>query len=180
MDFPPDAIVDSAPLDDTEGGRTVVWVRSETMFEPAFSEEAAAVLEGQLLGGLMSTWPFIPGSRYVAAQLLDLVPRLTDDEGPGPHLVPRPPADEGDGPVRPAAGKGQEPVMSDTTLEAVFESEIEDREAEFLCGEISLRAPADTCLLPETGRVSGRRRPAPPRWLASRPTKRTRHYRGCD
>ena len=109
MDFPPDAIIDSAPLDDTEGGRTVVWVRSETMFEPAFSEEAAAVLEGLLLGGLMSTWPFIPGSRYVAAQLLDLVPRLTDDEGPGPHLVPRPPADEGDGPVQPAAGKGRNP-----------------------------------------------------------------------
>lgn len=88
MDIPPGDIVDSAELDDG-GGRAVVWVRSDTMFEELFSDEAAAVLAGELQGSSMSTWPFIPATRYVAAQLLDLVPRLTDGEGPGPHLVPR-------------------------------------------------------------------------------------------
>jgi len=95
MDFSPDDIIDSAPLDDG-GGRTVVWVRSDTMFqEPLFSDEAAERLAELLQGSSMSTWPFIPATRYVAAQLLDLVPRLTDGEGPGPHLVPRPPMEGG-------------------------------------------------------------------------------------
>jgi hypothetical protein len=103
MDIPPGDIVDSAPLDDG-AGRTVVWVRSETMFEPLFSDEAAALLADELQGSLMSTWILIPGSRYVAAQLLDLVPRLTDGEGPGPHLVPRPPDD---GPAQESADPGR-------------------------------------------------------------------------
>ena len=67
--------------------------------------------------------------------------------------------------------------MSDTTLEAVFESEIEDREAEFLCGEISLRAPADALLLPDTGILPvGADQPM----AYDRPTKRTRRSGCCD
>jgi hypothetical protein len=83
MDFPEDDIVDSAPLDgdDVEGGgRTVVWVRQETMFLPVFTQAALRNLEENFAGSEMSVWPFIPATRYVAAQLLDLVAPLSDYE----------------------------------------------------------------------------------------------------
>ena len=99
MDIPENDIVDSAELDDG-GGRAVVWVKTDTMYEELFSDQAAALLTDHIQGSWVSTWPLIPATRYVAAQLLDLVPRLTDGEGPGPHLVPR----DGDAPPdsRPA------------------------------------------------------------------------------
>ena len=67
--------------------------------------------------------------------------------------------------------------MSDTTLDAVSESEMEDLEAEFLCGEISLRAPADALLLPDTEILPvGADQPM----AYDRPTKRTRRSGCCD
>lgn len=67
--------------------------------------------------------------------------------------------------------------MSDTTLEAVFESEIDDLEAAFLCGEIGLPASADALLLPYTGILPvGADQPM----AYDRPTKRTRRVHCCD
>ena len=67
--------------------------------------------------------------------------------------------------------------MSDTTLEAVSESEIDDLEAAFLCGEISLGAPADALLLPDTEILPvGADQPM----AYDRPTKRTRRTGCCD
>jgi hypothetical protein len=83
MDIPPGDIVDSSPLDaDHTGlaGRTVVWVRQETMFQPVFKQDSFLDFEADFAGSWMSTWPLIPSTRYVAAQILDLLPRLSQRE----------------------------------------------------------------------------------------------------
>lgn len=77
MDFPPDDIVRSEPLAvDSTGvdGRTVVWIQREKMFEPVFREDALVDFREDFAGSWMSTWPLIPRNRYVAAQMLDLLP----------------------------------------------------------------------------------------------------------
>jgi hypothetical protein len=92
MDFRPSDIVDSQPLhpdpeDDRRGrsaleGRHVVWVRQETMIDqPVFDPEALSQADFPFVGSEMSTWPLIPHDRYIAAQLLDLVPSGDERHG---------------------------------------------------------------------------------------------------
>jgi hypothetical protein len=81
MDIPLEAIVAHRPLDDINSsrrGRTIVWVRRDAMFERVFkqgvlTEQAFADL---FEGSWISTWPLLPETRLVAAELLDLVPHL--------------------------------------------------------------------------------------------------------
>jgi hypothetical protein len=84
LDVPQDQIVASKPLAEFNPGRptrTILWVNSEWMFEEVFNETAAATLNGELVDpGGMSTGQLIPGSRFLAAQLLDLVPHLAYDK----------------------------------------------------------------------------------------------------
>jgi hypothetical protein len=86
MDIPEGAIFASSPIDgDRTGlpGRSVVWVRKETMLEPVFKETSLIDFTADFEGSWMSVWPFIPDTRLLAAQILGLVPRLSDDEGGG-------------------------------------------------------------------------------------------------
>jgi hypothetical protein len=85
LDLPAGDIVDSVPVaGDALRDRTVVWVRREAMLAPMFKDTVLDALEAELEGAGMSTWPLVPGSRYVAAELLDLVvppPRSKNEEG---------------------------------------------------------------------------------------------------
>jgi hypothetical protein len=93
MDFHPDDIVDSHPLrpdpDDSRrgryplDGRHVVWVKQGTMIgAPVFPEDALSQGDFTFVDGKeMSTWPLIPQDRYIAAQLLDLVPSGDEWQG---------------------------------------------------------------------------------------------------
>jgi len=75
LDLPAGDIVDSATVaaGDALRARTVVWVRRDAMLAPMFKDSVLDALEAELAGAGMSTWPLVPGSRYVAAELLDLV-----------------------------------------------------------------------------------------------------------
>ena len=92
MDFQPGDIVDSQPLhpdpeDERRGrhpleGRHVVWVRRETMIDqPVFDPGSLSQADFPFVGSEMSTWPLIPQDRYLAAQLLDLVPAPDEPQG---------------------------------------------------------------------------------------------------
>lgn len=92
MDFRPADIVDSQPLhpdpeNDRQGrsaleGRHVVWVRRETMIDqPVFDPESLSQADFSFVGSEMSTWPLIPHDRYLAAQILDLVPSPSESPG---------------------------------------------------------------------------------------------------
>ncbi len=81
MDVPPDAIAGHHELDSDDirlTGRTVVWVQHDWIFEPVFKEDSLIDFQNDFTGSWMSTWPFIPKTRYVAAQVLGLVPRLPE------------------------------------------------------------------------------------------------------
>jgi hypothetical protein len=81
MDIPPEDIVGSAPLEADQTGlppRTVVWVRHETMYAPVFKEDSLQDFANDFAGSWLSTWPLIPQTRYVAAQVLGLVPRIPE------------------------------------------------------------------------------------------------------
>jgi hypothetical protein len=81
MDVPTNAIVGHHALDSDDirlTGRTVVWVKHEWVFEPVFKEDSLVDFADDFTGSWISTWPLIPHDRFVAAQLLDLVPSLTD------------------------------------------------------------------------------------------------------
>jgi hypothetical protein len=84
MDIAPDEIVDSSPLDAFSSGRkgrTVIWVKREAMEKPVFKEDSLEDFRDDFAGSWMSTWPLIPATRYVAAQILDLLPQLSHGEG---------------------------------------------------------------------------------------------------
>jgi hypothetical protein len=84
LDVPVAQIVAFEPLTTFNPGRlmrTVLWVDSDWMFDPVFNETAADALNGELVDANgMSTGQLIPGSRFVAAQFLDLVPHLSYDK----------------------------------------------------------------------------------------------------
>jgi hypothetical protein len=83
MDFRREDIVDSSPLDAGPAGlegRTVVWVRRASMLDPVFKPESLEDFEDDFAGSWMSTWPLIPETRLVAAEILDLIPRLSYGE----------------------------------------------------------------------------------------------------
>jgi hypothetical protein len=71
MDIPTSDIVDSSEFD--AQGRTVVWVDRDSLNQPLFTPDTIQALDGRYAGPWISTWALIPDSRYVAAQLLDLV-----------------------------------------------------------------------------------------------------------
>ena len=84
MDIAPDEIVRSAPLTTFNSGRlerTVVWVKQEALMKPVFKPDSLQDFQDDFAGSWMSTWPLIPETRFVAAQILDLLPRLTHGEG---------------------------------------------------------------------------------------------------
>ena len=83
MDIPPEDIVASSPLDADDMGlqgnrRTVVWVKHDAMFAPVFKEDSFLDFQDDFAGSWLSTWPLLPETRYVAAQVLGLVPRLPE------------------------------------------------------------------------------------------------------
>ena len=82
LEIPEGDILDSARvnLDDPLGGRTMVWVNRDAMQLPLFSDNVLAALEAEFEHGAMSTWPLIPDSLQVAAEILDLLVRRPDRE----------------------------------------------------------------------------------------------------
>ena len=81
MDVPIDQIAHHAPLEDIgpgPAGRSVVWVQREWLNGPVFREDALVDFADCFVGSWMSTWQLIPASRSVAAEMLDLLPRLTE------------------------------------------------------------------------------------------------------
>ena len=83
MDIPLDQVAHHVPLEDVEPGpvepgQSVVWVQREWMNGPVFLEVALTDFEEFFAGSWMSTWQMIPDTRMVAAEMLDLLPRLTD------------------------------------------------------------------------------------------------------
>ena len=84
MDIPQADIVGHCPLDAISAGklgRTVVWVRKDSMLEPVFNAQSILqALQSNFAGSWLSTWPLIPGTRMVAAEFLDLLPRLAQGE----------------------------------------------------------------------------------------------------
>ena len=76
MDIPQDMVVTSAPLTTFGSGRlqrTMVWVDAE------FFTEEAVDFTGTFARSEISTWPLIPATRLVAAQMLDLLPDSAHD-----------------------------------------------------------------------------------------------------
>ncbi len=77
MDLPENDVVDSAPLGAAAGGeledRTVVWVKRDAMFKPLFAAGVLEMLDAQYTDGWISTWALIPDTRYLAAEMLDLI-----------------------------------------------------------------------------------------------------------
>jgi len=83
MDIPLDQIAHHAPLEDVEGGpvrpgRSVVWVQREWMNGHVFREDALIDFGEEFVDSWMSTWQLIPDTRMVAAEMLDLLPRLAE------------------------------------------------------------------------------------------------------
>ena len=72
--IPADDVVDSEDVPDG-GGRSVVWVKHSAMQQHVFNENVLETLDQQFEHGSMSTWPLIPDTLYVAAGMLDLLPR---------------------------------------------------------------------------------------------------------
>jgi hypothetical protein len=84
MDVAKDDILDSAPFvseTNAADGRTVVWVDRDNLNEPLFGDDAIETLNGQFTGPWISTWALIPDSRYVAAELLDLLAPWAREQG---------------------------------------------------------------------------------------------------
>jgi hypothetical protein len=80
MDIPEKAIAGFSDLDSDAiqlTGRTVVWVQHDWILEPVFKEESLVDFADDFTGSWISTWPLIPQTRLVAAELLDLTPSLT-------------------------------------------------------------------------------------------------------
>jgi hypothetical protein len=78
LELPTNVILDSAPIDaDAPGGRTVVWVKREAMRAPIFNPDIAVdeLIAEHFVDGGMSTWSFLPDSRYDAARMLNLLAR---------------------------------------------------------------------------------------------------------
>jgi hypothetical protein len=83
MDVAQDEIVANSPLHAGPTGRLerrIVWVNREWMLDDVFKENVFQDIQNNFAGSWISIWPLIPGSRYVAAQMLDLLPRLTHGE----------------------------------------------------------------------------------------------------
>ena len=83
MDIPLDQIAHQARLEDVERdpatpGRSVVWVQREWMNGHVFREDALTDFGEEFVDSWMSTWQLIPNTRMVAAEMLDLLPRLTE------------------------------------------------------------------------------------------------------
>jgi hypothetical protein len=83
MDIPLDQIAHHARLEDVERdpvtpGRSVVWVQREWMNGHVFREDALTDFEDEFVDSWMSTWQLIPDTRMVAAEMLDLLPRLAE------------------------------------------------------------------------------------------------------
>ena len=81
MDIPVEAIVAHKPLEEVNTGRpgrTIVWVHRDAMFEPVFKPAVLTEPEFADLfdSSWISTWPLLPHTRLVAAEMLDLVPHL--------------------------------------------------------------------------------------------------------
>jgi hypothetical protein len=80
LDVPRAQIVAHTPLTTFNPGRpqrTVLWVDSDWMLAPVFQDTAVDALDAQLVDAHgMSVGPLLPGSRFVAAQLLDLIAHL--------------------------------------------------------------------------------------------------------
>jgi hypothetical protein len=81
MDIPTADIKAKAPYDDL--GRTVVWVDRDSLNQPLFIDDTIELLDGRYAGAPISTWALIPDSRYVAAQLLELVAPYAEGEEEG-------------------------------------------------------------------------------------------------
>jgi hypothetical protein len=80
MDIPESAIAGFSALDSDAiqlTGRTVVWVQHDWILEPVFKQESLIDFSDDFTGSWISTWPLIPQTRLVAAELLDLTPSLT-------------------------------------------------------------------------------------------------------
>ncbi len=75
--IPNDDVVDSEPTASGDG-RSVVWVKRTAMLQSVFNEGVLTTLDQQFEHGSMSTWQLIPGTLYVAAGMLDLLPRDPD------------------------------------------------------------------------------------------------------
>ena len=76
LEIPAGKVKDSIRIDgdDPFGGRTVIWVERDTMTAEVFDAEVLSALDQRFLGSArMSTWPLIPDSRIVAAEMLGLL-----------------------------------------------------------------------------------------------------------
>ena len=83
MDIPLGEILHWVPLPNLNPGRlerTVVWVTSAWLRGPVFNPAAVINLNANFAGSAMSTWQFVPDTRLLAAQMLDLLPHLTYDK----------------------------------------------------------------------------------------------------
>ena len=84
LEIPDSAVVHHAPLTDFNPGRPlrrIVWVESEWLLAPMFNAGLSNQIAQEFAaGGGMSTWPMVPESRLVAAEMLDLVPHLAYDK----------------------------------------------------------------------------------------------------
>ena len=83
MDIPLDQIAHHAPFEEVEGGpvapgRSVVWVQREWMNGHVFREDALIDFSDLFVDSWISTWQLVPDTRIVAAEMLDLIPRLTE------------------------------------------------------------------------------------------------------
>jgi len=82
MDIPKDDIVtfEAEHADDPDGSRTVLWVHRDKLNEPLFQDGTIEDLDKKFVDGWISTWALIPESRYVAAEMLDLLAPWSGDE----------------------------------------------------------------------------------------------------
>jgi hypothetical protein len=76
LEIPSANVKDSIRVDtdDPLGGRTVIWVDRAAMTGPVFDDAVLKAMQRHFVDGWMSTWPLIPDDRYVAAELLGLLP----------------------------------------------------------------------------------------------------------
>ena len=78
MEIPKTDIRAKAQYDDV--GRTVVWVDRDSLNEPLFQDGTIEQLDQMYAGAPISTWALIPATRFVAADLLDLIAPYGGDE----------------------------------------------------------------------------------------------------
>lgn len=83
LEIPTANVKDSIRIDtdDPLGGRTVIWVDRDAMTGPVFNNAVLDAMQPHFIDGWMSTWPLIPDNRYVAAELLGLLPSWEYEEG---------------------------------------------------------------------------------------------------